>query len=1156
MNKTIVLIFTFYFVFTIAFLAENIIKNGNFEGKNPIASWSEKTEKNSGKKDPEIVADTSIKKEGAQSLKITTHGKKDLTILVASPVPVSKGKTYRISCWIKNNGSSFELRQDMIKANGQHIQERYKRNIATSGTFDWKYFETKVAVRENEKKMGFTVFAGGTPGTIWLDDFKIEEVITQPGSEVAFRMTPNCYTDNNVYALPQDDPMIVYLTASNEAQHVSKNPRIVLELPEGIELVGCDFDSSEHARPEKVDIDGRSYTRYDYKMGVPGIILGNVDFSSTAFGSVVIILKATKPAGDETLKAFIHFKDDKITCVRCPFDLKIIPSIPKTLAPKNFETGISSGTSLEFFGAPLKEWISFYKKCGFNEITIADFLRTGSLNHKKHMRDPEPIVQAMKDDGLIVYNNSSMLTNGYMVRYIPMSKDIPESVFIKRANGTIAKNAFDPAYIYRNGEWYLKAVNYILDQSIQRGYDHLWSNWEPHMYRLQNGSFTKLSLEDFAKFTGIPNEEIAAMDPQEIPKKYPDKLMQFQSWQFEKSMQVLNDIVNKKTKESGKKINLLICVGPNFLDDFVKGKQYWDYTGCFQTKDFLKHFDRISSWHYLYYESKQMLDKKGRKLIESGYRQGEMGTLENRTHREGLDKVEKMIDFIGRTCRNDNRKPIPYIHLSQNLQCNEWVVTPEEIGLQMLTAFIGGAAGIQLYYFPMGYDGRYWKSAAEANNKIAIFEDYVMKGEKLDAGFEIEPLTKLFKDKDYKQNLTWRAFKKDGKILLAICNFDFLDPAIFNLTAKGLDIGDYVAHDPIKKEYFIYSGKAETLTLPPMTIQFWIIEPHSKDIDYGKKIGTAAQKESIEALDKKYEDRMQKIKELTDVESESLPDYSKIKEIQAESFSAGKTEKDGSVFYRIANNLQSLMIELDKGACLKEWKINNVPETSMIADTSFGLFCKERFYHPKGYMENAEILKPYEFISHSLNDGELQAVFSRTIENGELAGVTITKTYIIPQNKTGFSLKYKISSPDNDGKMIGLWVFTTPSILSLTNNAKPELEIGENKYSDALKTVSIYKPEVVKISEGFEKTLKKYIGHDNAFFTIKNASAEISSPDGTLKINVDKDNLYSYLTWPFFQKTAGATFEIIYLPVRVEKDSPWETTLIFTPEIKTKKGAL
>jgi hypothetical protein len=132
------------------------------------------------------------------------------------------------------------------------------------------------------------------------------------------------------------------------------------------------------------------------------------------------------------------------------------------------------------------------------------------------------------------------------------------------------------------------------------------------------------------------------------------------------------------------------------------------------------------------------------------------------------------------------------------------------------------------------------------------------------------------------------------------------------------------------------------------------------------------------------------------MKEDKMPDYSNIKKVQAEPFSVRKIVKDGNVFYRISNCLQSLTLLLNKGACIKEWKIYNAPEVSMLTDVPFAYFCKERFYHPKEYMKDSEALKPYEFVSHSVKDGELKAVFKKTIKDGELAGLTIIKTYIHP----------------------------------------------------------------------------------------------------------------------------------------------------------------
>ena len=107
-----------------------------------------------------------------------------------------------------------------------------------------------------------------------------------------------------------------------------------------------------------------------------------------------------------------------------------------------------------------------------------------------------------------------------------------------------------------------------------------------------------------------------------------------------------------------------------------------------------------------------------KKLYDLGLRAGGL----NSTHALTLQNVEEVVKQIRKIRERAGLGMIPYYHLVQGAQCDTMVVSPDEIGLQMLAAFIGGADSVQLYYFPVGYDGRYWRSAAQANNVIAAYE--------------------------------------------------------------------------------------------------------------------------------------------------------------------------------------------------------------------------------------------------------------------------------------------------------------------------------------------------------------------------------------------------------------------------------------------------
>jgi len=1154
--------FLIIFGFSVDAQENNLIQNPGFEensASGKIPYWSIRcfspypNEISSGF--PKFTADKEIKASGSQSLKISSEKKTD-EVIIETSVPCTPGKTYKVSLMYKNNGPFLSCRENHIGKDGKHNRSRYKTILDVKDNNDWKKFEGKIAALPGDEKIGITFFAGRNAGELWLDDVCIAPLETVSGDEVKFRMTPNYYVDDNIYFLPQNDPMIVFLTVCNEAQYQAKNPRIIIELPEGIELLGSGYDSHQYAPPEKFGKNGKKYVRYDYTMGLPDVVLRNVDFNRTAYGSTVVMIKSSSSPSDKIMDGSIYFQDGDFKCKPCDFRIKVIPSVNKAHTPKLFRSGIFSETSVEFYGKALDEFASFYKQCGFNEIIIPELLRTGSRNPEGRKRNSEPIIRKMKEKGLRVQVSTNSLIDGYTIRYTPFTKQIPSSVRIKNAGGTVSEpNSFDPAYIYRKGEWYMKSANYVIDNILKMGADDIWTNWEPWMFVLEKGSFTEASLKDFSEFSGIPYDEIKSMKPMDITKKYEAQVLAFQSWQFVKVMRVLHDIFREKSKETGKNISFIAAVGPNTLDYYQKGKEFWKYTGAFGGEKYLKEFDVISSWYYLFMNYNSA-DNRKKALWKLGYRSGELADkVENLTNADTLKVVEEKVAFIKNVREKNGQKTIPYIHLTQNHQCSTWVVDPASIGHQMLASFIGGASGVGLYYFPRGYDGRYWASAANANDMIAFYEDYVFKGKKLSSGFSIFPETELFKHKNYANNLTLRAFEYNGKTLLALCNFDFIDNAFFSLNCENLPEGDYVLHDPYQKQYYCNEAgkgissenlKRLLLEIPAESISFLVLEPYSDKTDYEKPVLLSEVKKKAERmipeLNKKFENRLSEIKKLLDDSGEKIQAFNDkdVTTIKENNFSAGIEDFNETKCYKISAPSQTLFINPSFGATVSSWNVNG--KEMVFQKKNVGVLCKDRFYIPREYMSSQELSGVYRFVRHSVKGDFFEAEFEHKIISGPLPDFIINKKFIVDNKNNSFKVKYKISNGQNESRTIGLWVFNCPEVLSKENNSMPDISIENKKMKNFRSTEALLKLQGKSIAAGFENQIKGLLHPGIGLQQINSPDAELNGQNMKLSITPDKNSFYGYYTWSSVQSKL-ITFEIIFSPSIVKASDAWETEI-------------
>ena len=1140
--------------------AEPAFDNGSFEKtlwKGIPSGWGGKAVMTDGKSQPpDSALDTEEFREGRQSLKLELTPQNKVIIIGTQLGSVIPGKVYEVSFWCRITGDCrIALREDHIMAGEKWNEKLFKNFITVQGATAWKKITGKVTAAYGDDKLGITIFIDKGPGTVWLDDFDIQEYKISAGDEVSFRMTPNFYTQNNIFSLARQAPLMLYLTCANKAQHKSVNPRTVIELPSEINLLGCGYDSTEYKPPMKFSKNGQTYIRYEYTLGLPGVVMRTPDFSQTTYNSVVPLLFTDAPASDKVYKCFISYQDDKLSGQPSEFDIRISDAIVPAAVPKYFSTGIHSGTSIEFYGKPLTDFMLFYKSCGFNTIYLPETLRAGGVTSDGFSRNPAPLYKAADGLGVSTYVSTNCLINGYMLRYTAASANAPDDVKLKNTSGVIDKNSFDPAYISRKGEWYEKGVNSVVESAIKLNARGIWINWEPWMFIGDKGSFTELSLKDFAKFAGLPENEVLSTPPLELFRKYRDKFYLFQSAQCDAAMKALMEIIRKRSEELNHPLEIIICTGSAFFREagVITDESEKKYRRTFMTEQWMKHFNTVSSWYYLYFNAEDYLDVKQKKLIDAGFRIPETNILQPASHFTTLREVEQTMEFIRKQCAVDGRANAKYIHLSQNLQCDKWVVSPAEIRIQMLAAFLGGADGIDLYYFPQGYDGEYWRNAAAANAEIAMFEDFVRKGKKLNSNANITPLTALFKSKehDFSRRLAVRAFEQDGRILAAICNFDFNSPAPVELSMILPENQKYAVTAPYEKEYC--HGQANPwlaaadvrnipVLIPPLSVKFLLIEPWQNGKDYGKAVYLDKLRQEneklIPELDNRFREQQQEVdKTQREIKGESKEEFSsaaKFKPLNDSGFKTELKEQDGKYWLTVATGSQQITILPENGAMIIQWQAGG--KTLVSPQTGSQMLGKDKFYSPAGY--EGGIAGTYQLESQNINSGKLNLVFRKDLTKGALKGLTIYKTFIIAGDKPDLTLSYKLV---NNGRYTVTAGFWSGNISEISHwKYKPEIQIGGRQFTaDDLMMVTYCRNEGRKIAaiEALLKDVKKE--------ELKTECAILSSPAGTIKVNTEAEQLAGILFWAITKEEID-TLELFFIPQTLTPGAEMKVKLNFS----------
>ena len=129
----------------------------------------------------------------------------------------------------------------------------------------------------------------------------------------------------------------------------------------------------------------------------------------------------------------------------------------------------------------------------------------------------------------------------------------------------------------------------------------------------------------------------------------------------------------------------------------------------------------------------------------------------------------------------------------QGYQC-DGIIQPEELALQLDSFFFNGWEASAVYHFPCGYDARYWRAFAEATERAATYEDWVLDGRRCDGEVRVDGLTRVVRTVAYERN---------GRILVVAINFGDERPVELTVEPKGRGARQ-VRVDPLTTETLVF----------------------------------------------------------------------------------------------------------------------------------------------------------------------------------------------------------------------------------------------------------------------------------------------------------------------------------------------------------------
>jgi len=128
--------------------------------------------------DAEVSFDTTDAIEGKQSLKFVVHrvGRRWSAGLF-QVIPAESKDTYKVSFWLKNQGCKVSLLLNSEKPKEAPSANRRALSEEETGINTWRQFEYVYTVPETYNNIRFELDIL-KPGTLWIDDVRIEKVQT------------------------------------------------------------------------------------------------------------------------------------------------------------------------------------------------------------------------------------------------------------------------------------------------------------------------------------------------------------------------------------------------------------------------------------------------------------------------------------------------------------------------------------------------------------------------------------------------------------------------------------------------------------------------------------------------------------------------------------------------------------------------------------------------------------------------------------------------------------------------------------------------------------------------------------------------------------------------------------------------------------------
>ena len=572
---------------------------------------------------------------------------------------------------------------------------------------------------------------------------------------------------DNTYVLGSGDPGILAMRLRNTLPKGEfKKSRLVLEmeLPDHVEVLGANAQFTGKITSKAVTVEGKKYKKWFLPVhyAVPAGIRNSNNF--TGWNIPAVMLKSSGTPGTSWKCSILLTDKDGALSNKENFTLRIDKPLFKIPAARNFLPGFSSVSGdIRFTGYPAarEAFAKFVaEKSGTRWITASMNFEDTQLYRKHGVK--------------FITAEPWAFANGFRLGRVPNNKKPAYSIYRDvqgRPVGNHGVYATCPAAVYLKTPYYKDVVVPAIRESV-KGLDGFTPNWEPYSFR-NVGCFCDTCKKEFAKFAKIPADKIDSVWPAELQlgKKYRETAIKFRGWQHAQSVLTIHAEI---MAAGGKEVGMCPEVG---TDQILNYEEYNATQGEFSPYCYADKTKWLNVWGpYVWF-----IGDRPYVYTKAGYLR-----FWETIRRAYRDYTAKLPGSRAKLLAMPHGNQVSTTALGQ----------PEGMAMDQISAYLAGFHASQLYFFPRGYDHRFWRELGRSSLLIALTEDIVMNGKKV-SGVKVTPETpfpgpvlnispRLMADVKSSEVLQVEAFVKGKKYLAAVGNFWEKGDVIFKLSFPGL----------------------------------------------------------------------------------------------------------------------------------------------------------------------------------------------------------------------------------------------------------------------------------------------------------------------------------------------------------------------------------